>query len=355
MRILHSGHKKIVASIFILCTLLLFITMIFLYGTSTKVSMDLEQLNRGDAKSIFYEDLKNTYKSIAIEKDPKVAINALISESSGNAKTLSLCHDLLHQIGTVAFAKYGDIKNAMVYQSDFCNSGYLHGLFEAYFDSGDDNILAEFSNICTEYALGRRTFDLWQCNHGIGHGLMYYTDGDLDQSLAFCAERMEGSGIQECQNGVYMEFFNSEILPNELFLLSFDDPFKVCRETSLAKADCYFYLPTYVSQTQGVAFSDIFEICKKSEWGYKDVCIKGVGAEAMKRNTSAPNEVFALCTHAGSRGDQKKCVSAAVSMYINQSGSLGEGQDLCLSIDRAFEETCTKTVAAKESLFSLSL
>lgn len=262
----------------------------FIYQIFVKISSHFSghkenlTLNIGIIENSSYEDLMIFYEDIVLESDPKDAIRALREESLQDSKVSALCHDVLHRIGQTAYRKYGSFKEATKFQSDYCNSGYIHGVFESYFSS-TDNPLAGLVGECDEYAsFGGRLFDLWQCRHGVGHGLMYLTGGDLDKSLELCEEGLGNKGGPSCQNGVYMEVFNLEVLAKENRYVDRKNPFLTCSTRDVSKTDCYFYIPTYLSQTKRIEFSDIFEECDNAELGYKDSCIQGVGAEAMKRN-----------------------------------------------------------------------
>lgn len=308
-------------------------------------------LKSGNTNSDFYENLKNDFEKIVLESDPHEAIRILRKESSKDKQTLALCHDILHVIGHTAYDKYGSFKEAVKYQSDFCNSGYIHGLFESYFNS-IENPLVGLSEQCSDFGAGKRQFDLWQCHHGIGHGFMYLTGGDLDKSLQLCRDGLQKpEAVSSCQNGAYMEMFNLEVLAQEKDFVNPENPFLTCQSQEKNKGDCYFYIPTYLSQTLSKDFIDIFKECNKAEFGYKYICIGGTGAEAMKRNMSEPNTVFALCKQAGSYINQETCVSGAVSMYMNQEGSSLAGKKLCESTPEFYQDTCYKTVDSKESFF----
>jgi hypothetical protein len=275
---------------------------------------------------------------------------ALREESSQDSQVLALCHDILHAIGHVAFDKYGSFKEAVPYQEDFCNSGYIHGLLESYLSTSEDPLVG-LRDQCDDYGQGKREFDLLQCYHGIGHGLMYVTGGDLDHSLRLCRENLPEEARPSCQNGVYMEIFNREVLAKEKSFVNPDDPFLTCSSREEAKGDCYFYIPTYLSQTLSVDFIDIFHECAKAEDGYVDDCIAGVGAEVVKRNMSALDEVFALCAQAGTLLAQQVCVSGGVNMYMSQEASTASGERLCAQAPRAYQDSCFKTVKSKTSFF----
>ena len=310
-------------------------------------------LKDGNTESDFYLNLKAYYKNLVIETNPRDAILALQKESSQDDRVSALCHDILHEIGHVAYEKYGSFKDAVSFQSDFCNSGFIHGIFESYFKSVSDP-LTGLADQCNEYARlsENKKFNLWQCYHGIGHGFMYVTGGDLDRSLELCTENLDYSdGITSCINGVYMELFNLEILAKENEYIDDTNPFLTCSTRNSYKNECYLYVPTYLSQTKRLGFLDIFKECDKTESTYKSVCIYGVGTEAIKRNMDTPNLVFDLCAQAGSYNNQQMCIMGVVDMYMNQEASYSAGQNLCTQVPQKFLRTCHISLENKESFF----
>lgn len=335
-----------------LLILLLFIIVFtyFSYKAPIKEEKVLE-LKSGRTDVLSYKDLKTRFEKITTDSNPEEAISILEKESLENEEILSLCHDILHVIGHTAYHKYGNLKEALAYQNDFCNSGYLHGLFEEYF-SLEKNPLKYIANQCDFIGDNIREFDIWQCHHGMGHGFMYFTSGDLDESLKLCQNILKNEkGILSCQNGVYMEVFNLQILAKEINFVDKNNPFNICREQDIAKNDCYFYAPTYFSQTLKQDFVDIFDECKKLDFRFEDVCIHGVGSEAMKRNMNKPDIVFQLCGEAGSFSKQSSCIEGVVGMYINQKGSLLAGSGLCEIIPKKYQDVCLETVKDREYLF----
>ncbi len=311
-------------------------------------------LRAGVITDEFYEIAKSRFEAMVLDEDPREAILTLQREALEDEKLSAFCHDILHEIGNRAFEKYGSFKDAIIFQTDYCNSGYIHGIFEAYFDSVPDPS-SGLAVQCEEYAsINGRQFDLWQCHHGIGHGFMYLTGGDLDESLALCERSLGEAGGSSCQNGAYMEVFNLEILAKEDAFVDPDNPFATCKARDIAKADCYIYVPTYLSQRKNMDFRDIFDECEKSEFGYRSSCIYGVGLEAIKRNMNDVDSVFALCKQAGSFIHQEMCAKGVASMYMNQMGSRSSGKVLCEQSPREFRDACMSVVNDREVLFSNS-
>ncbi|MEX0931295.1 MAG: hypothetical protein WDZ88_00945 [Candidatus Paceibacterota bacterium] len=324
-----------------------------LFGFSNSEEKSLDLLS-GSIEDASYAEIKDVYTKLVFDSDPREAIHALQRESSANKQVQALCHDILHEIGHTAYEKYGSFSKAVEFQSDFCNSGYIHGVFESYFKSTPDP-LSGLTEQCGEYAsVQGRPFDLWQCFHGVGHGFMYLTGGDLDQSLSLCEEGLEGEAVEYCVNGVYMEVFNLEILAKEESFVDADNPFLTCSSRSIGKSHCYLYVPTYLSQTQKMSYQDIFNECDKAELLYKGSCIHGVGSEAMKRNMDDSNSVFALCDQAGfsARG---KCISGLIGIYVRQMGSYTAGEDLCNSAPKEHIKTCHEALGNSKWLFEKAI
>lgn len=295
-------------------------------------------LNAPETNTEFYEQSRKYYEQLVLEQDPKVALQTLQDNSAADDKVNAVCHDMLHVIGHAAYEKYGGFKEAIAYNSDFCNSGYIHGLFESYFELEDDS-LNGVGELCSEYAATRQ-FDQWQCHHGIGHGFMYLTGGDLPASLQLCSEKLSGADAESCQNGVYMEVFNSEVLSKEKEFVDPENPFATCTDQADARAHCYLYVPTYLYQTKQLSFEEMFAACSGVAKEYRVHCVSGIGAEAIKRNMQHPETVFELCKRAPTRGDRTACAQSVVSMYLNQTGSYEAGAEVCAAAPQEFAQLC---------------
>ncbi len=299
---------------------------------------------------ILFTGASDRYVNLTKERDPRWAIEALRTDAISSSTLMARCHEVLHAIGKESFYQYGTFGAASVFQSDFCNSGYIHGVFEAHFSiAGDPK--SGIVEACQNYAaVGGRPFDLWQCHHGVGHGFMYFTGGDLDAALALCSQTFSEEEYEgDCRNGVFMELFNSEKLAKESEYLDHNNPSSACDLVSEPKTDCYHYLPTYYFQTQKLRLTEIFEICDTVTPAYRDSCKSGVGGEAMKRSMSEPNTVFLACGLLASLRDQTLCVAGAVSMYINQTASLEESAMLCETIPLLYRTACQHIVDSRAS------
>jgi hypothetical protein len=149
-----------------------------------------------------------------------------------------------------------------------------------------------------------------------------------------------------------MEVFNAEVLAKEKEFVNKEDPFSTCANRTMDRDDCYLYLPTYLSQTLGEDFVDIFEECNKVPSSFTNTCIRGIGAEAVKRNMSDVEGVFKLCSQAQTYTDTLTCELGVVSMYMNQKGSYESGLEICELAPQSFKKNCISFVESNKEFFS---
>lgn len=300
-------------------------------------------------KSFFVIDidkLENELLALVESNNPKVAIDTLREKSHNNVKLYAVCHDLVHEIGRASYRKYNDIKITTSYQNEFCNSGYLHGVFEEYFSKSELSTTT-VKGICSEV---KNIFEMWQCNHGIGHGLMYKTGGHLATSLDACNTLLESPMAADmCQNAVYMELFNNEVLLNELPFIESQDPFKTCRESTYEKNNCHLYASTYFVKNHDWSFNMAMDMCMNLDDKAKISCIKGTVGEAS-RNIYNLESAFALCDRFEPGKLLTECTNMASSIIVFQTASIDESIIKCEDVGK-YTERCKDGVKKVAPMF----
>ena len=295
-----------------------------------------------------YAAVKDEFIKLMNTHDPKFALTELRERTKTDNALVRSCHALVHDIGHAAYDRYGDFGEAMKYQDEMCNSGYIHGIIETHF-SKNPNVLAAMKDVCRPYPVGK--YLSWQCHHGVGHGVMYYTSNDLPKSLELC-DKYEGSFAREnCANGVFMETFNIEQKTRPSQSLEGRDAFHPCQEqTPRNKATCYFYAPARYLRVRNNDYAGALRWCDGAEPSYRDDCIQGVGSQATKENINNPKLVEAVCMR-GRSSQVARCVSGLVGLYINHHGSLGPARELCERLEASNRPTCQRSIQSRASLF----
>ncbi len=296
-----------------------------------------------------YKKIRDTLVSITLNQNPKIALNTLAEMIKTNNAVARSCHALTHEIGQNAFQKYNDFGSAMKYQDEICNSGYLHGIIESRFAQAAD-IFSTMQAVCDAYA--PQSFIGWECYHGVGHGLMYFTENQLQKSLSLCETYSNYDKKSACVNGVFMENFNTDGELHHSHYLKPSDPLYPCREQTVNnKSDCYLYAPTYYLSLHKNEYQKGFAWCKTAENEFQQTCIMGMGSQIMKENIYDPKFVEETCMQA-EKSDQKFCITGMLGLYINHFGRVNEAKKLCSKLEQRNRQTCEDVVASRQNSFT---
>ena len=313
-------------------------TYVFVVGVSKNHGLT-------DAERI---DIRDELSRLVKKENPREALRHLKSISSVDTALLNECHGFVHDIGHDSYERYKDVAEAARYHDDFCNAGYLHGVLESYF-SGVSDPLARLNSVCDSYPNG--TYLSWQCYHGVGHGLMYYTENDLSHSLSLCNNFTERFALRACVNGVFMENFSAGDDIHRSEYVNSENPLAPCEsQTDSNKNDCYLYAPTYYLRLHPRAYDDALNLCDSAETAYQYACVEGVGSEAMKQNLDDPAYVYSMCVHARDE-HVSPCIRGMSILPLYHYGALEPALVLCNALDTEHQSLCVETVMSHASLF----
>lgn len=345
-KIFYKNPTKILLTFSIF---LFFISILFFkfYSNTNKPSNFDEKIAK-DLTQEEYLKVRESYKALLEKENPRVALNKLREEIKTNDGLSRSCHEIVHALGHEAYMKYSDFAKALEYQDEVCNSGYLHGIIESHF-STTNNIFDTINSVCSNY--DAKKFIGWECYHGVGHGLMFYTSNDLNKSISLCESYKDSTKSSSCTNGVFMENFNTNQKIHPSDYLDKNNPFYPCNlQNEKYKSDCYTYAPTYYLSLNKNDYSKALDWCKGAEQGYDTICSFGVGSQIIKENINNPKLVEDICMHAD-KNLISSCISGMVNLYINHFGNLEPAESLCNKLEESNKLSCKNTVRSMQSLF----
>jgi hypothetical protein len=294
-----------------------------------------------------YAFLETGYAKILNDHNPRAALSILREQTAINPRVLRSCHALVHSLGHEAYEKYKDFGEAMSYQNELCNSGYIHGVIEKHFTAESD-IGSAMTNVCDSYVRG--SFVRWQCTHGIGHGLMYYSNNDLPNTLALCDTLPDSLDQSVCRNGVFMENFNTDHKVHASSYLRDDDSFFPCGEqTEKHKSDCYLYAPTHYLTRHKNEYTKALDWCRGAVEKFIETCAQGVGSQAMKENISTPDLVETACE--SDEELRESCLRGMVELYAFHHGAIEPAEALCKILKGKNQAPCRERVLLLSALF----
>ena len=134
------------------------------------------------------------------------AVAALDSAATTDPYVTEHAHELAHGIGIEAYGRSPDITTTFDACGDGYSSGCRHGVIQAYFESREQVAPSDVESLCQPFkgATASR-WVLFQCVHGMGHGLTMFHGHNLPMALEGCDMLTDGWDRESCYGGAFME------------------------------------------------------------------------------------------------------------------------------------------------------
>ena len=157
----------------------------------------------GDARRTCYAQLLSDRLTKHGLADAVAMLDAITHADAGAAEH---AHEYAHGIGIEAYGLSPDIQATFAACGDGYSSGCRHGVIQAYFESRDAVTQPEVEALCRPFKSATASrWVLFQCVHGMGHGLTMYRGHDLPRALGDCDLLTDGWDRESCYGGAFME------------------------------------------------------------------------------------------------------------------------------------------------------
>ena len=279
-------------------------------------------------------------QTIVQNQDPSFAFASLQSLVDQNPRLINRCHDLTHAIGDAAFLKYGNFKDAMKFNDYMCGAGYIHALVIGALKNTTDP-----SPIINSACVGQDGY----CYHGIGHGLMFFTDDDVPKALAYCSTFDTAEHAARCSEGVYMQNFEAAADDPTPFVYP-EDPLRLCREETKYKPACYHYTGSYLAKIHK-SEPNIFTYCDVADADYISKCVSGMGAYLLSAHLNDASIAIHICETTPNAKTTNACIDGLVSYDLVNFNSIPHTEALCASVSKEWQATCTASLDARKNFY----
>ena len=118
--------------------------------------------------------------------------------------------------------------------------------------------------------------------HGLGHGLMIYTNYDLQKSLETCDQLATSWDQSSCTGGIFMENLQTSYGTKSPWLRD-DDPLYPC--TAVAerhKLYCYLMVTSRILDVDGGDWAKTVSWCRKAERNWVATCFQSLGPRRVR-------------------------------------------------------------------------
>ena len=285
--------------------------------------------------------LEQAFGNLAYEEGPKEALDKL-AEMQTDPIVAGACHPIAHKIGAGGLLHFeGNVGPAFVAGNGTCGSGYYHGLLQWKLAGvSADQVGSVARTACNDPEIKANAFNYYQCDHGLGHGLMLYTGYDLPDALDYCHQLQTEFDQVSCSGGVFMENQSSSFGLRTKWL-SRKNLLYPCNSKLVERRDklyCYLLVTSHILPNVNGDWKKMADWCRKSERGWADICFQSYGRDVAGNAGRDPEGMKSLCAQAGS--GEKDCIFGAIRDVMNNNPQDPNGEAFCKVVKPVFRAQC---------------
>lgn len=309
-----------------------------------RVKTCLRQPDSAECLDKLFREMLKTHSSVQ-------ALELIQRFEKEDAELRRDCHPVVHAIGRETFRLKGNIHDSFSACDQTCHSGCYHGSVERFLRG--EEIYAQANRHPTQSELKQKAASAcdpqlperlrFQCLHGLGHALLYFSRYQLISSLEACDALAEDWSRSSCYGGVFMEnVFNAtpesrDLSPTDYHYpcnklhdkyrgecyvmqtsrmvemgLTTEELFRECAAAGPFGANCALSIGRDLSNQ--VRLGDTISAARKCEWAQgasRQACIRGV-AYALIDNTWDGRYAWPFCAALVHENDQNGCLQESI-------------------------------------------
>jgi cytochrome c553 len=282
---------------------------------------------------------RQAFGNLAYKEGPHKALAVLAADDRTMPGVHADCHQISHWVGHAGLLYYkNDAGTALSHGAMTCNSGYYHGVLQlALAGLPKSKVVKKSQHLCDARAVNVDDFLLYQCVHGLGHGLMIYSGDDLPWSLSTCHKLLTSFDRVSCTGGVFMQNLDTTMGVSKY--LSNKNPIYPCNIVKEQdKVYCYLMVTSRILTLDGYNWKKTAGWCRKAESGWVATCFQSMGRDASGATQYIAKNTIQLCSYAGKNEDE--CLYGASRDYANNYAGGKEASVLCNDGPKRYRGYC---------------
>jgi hypothetical protein len=296
------------------------------------------------------------------------ALDSLEQAATKDTALLRGGHQLAHELGRRALARSGGDAGVIGHCRPIFASGCYHGVVEGSVQARGGMDAPELERMCAAVGSPERPGPVYECVHGLGHGLLGAARFDATLALGQCDRLSHPRFAASCHEGVFMEAIGAAFaegrsgghsdhgthhrsLPGRLALVP-DDPYSPCDAISDPYAEsCWLFQGFVILRYAGFEAAAALRTCDAAPDGRAARCYESVGHQLTGLFQRDAAWIIEQCGKG--RPEQASHCAAGATLALNgMDWSGNRAARFCGAVPKPWKERCYGTAAS--SLASLA-
>jgi hypothetical protein len=254
------------------------------------------------------------------------------------------CHPVVHAIGRETFRLKGNIHDSFSACDQTCHSGCYHGSVERFLRG--DEIYAQANKHPTQAELKQKAATAcdpklpgrlrFQCLHGLGHALLFFSRYQLVPSLEACDALEEEWSRGSCYGGVFMENI-ANATPETRDLSPTDYHYPCSKLIDKYRGECYV-MQTSRMVEMGLSTEELFHECAKAG-SHSVQCSMSIGRDLSNHVRIGETASAARKCELAQGDDRQACIRGAAYALIDNTWDGTYAFPFCAALAQENDQT----------------
>lgn len=298
------------------------------------------------------ECLDNLFRDALKEHSTQEVLQLIQRFESEDPELRRDCHPVVHAIGRETYRIKGNIHDSFSACDQTCHSGCYHGSVERFL-RGDAvytqvdrhpsaaELKQKAALACDPNIPVRLRF---QCLHGLGHALMFFSRYQLAASLDACDGLPEEWSRNSCYGGVFMENISSAT-PDSRDLSPTDFHYPCDKLATKYRGECYVMQTSRMTE-MGLGSERIFQECEKAG-AFSEQCELSLGRDLSNDVRLGNSRGTAQKCELATGESRRACMRGVVYALVDNTWDGRYALPFCATFSQEAEQTACLKVSAE--------
>lgn len=290
------------------------------------------------------------------------ALDMLADVAAADTDVQRDSHVYTHAIGMESYDPGRPVSEVFSECTELFQSGCYHGVIQAHFMASGTVDEATIRGLCEDFEAAADRFLLFQCLHGMGHGLTMFYGHHLPRALEGCDLLTSGWDRASCYGGAFMENIVAATNPHHVATgvdahaltapaelepfepLRADDPHYPCSVLdNRYLTACYMMQTSAMLQQNGGDLGGAAESCGTAPEDWRRTCFQSLGRDISSHTLQDPDEGLREC---GRVPEEYRawCYVGLVKNFVDLTATTQAGFEFCTRVEEASRPRCHRAM-----------